>query len=93
MCNVRPSDLNNFSLGKIFSFCKKRQFNNKKYFHMNKTCQNDPRPPSRLKSKMKQIFLDDNNIPSNSNVCVHNVGYVYPISDTTLFVGKQIFQI
>ena len=34
-----------FSLGKISSFPKKRQFNNKKYIHTNKTCQNDPGPP------------------------------------------------
>ena len=37
-----------FSLGKISSFRKKQQFNNKKYFHMNKTCQNDPAPPLAL---------------------------------------------
>ena len=33
-----------FSHGKISSFRKKQQFNNKKHFHMNKTCQNDPGP-------------------------------------------------
>ena len=26
-----------------------QQFNNKKYFQMNRTCQNDPGPPSPLK--------------------------------------------
>ena len=53
-----------FSLGKISSFCKKWQFNNKKYVHMNKTCQNEPGPPSRL-NKEFLIFEDQplNNFP------------------------------
>ena len=45
-----------FSLCKISSFRKKRQLNNKKYFHMNKTCQNDPGPPpSHLKQNIPNI--------------------------------------
>ena len=44
-----------FSLCKISSFCKKRQFNNKKYFHMNKTCQNDPGLPPLALSVWKHV--------------------------------------
>ena len=51
-----------FSLGKISSFRKKRQFNNKKYIHMNKTCQNEPGPPSRLNKE----FLIFEDLPLNN---------------------------
>ena len=36
-----------FLSGKIVSFCKKRLFSDKKYFHISQTCKNDPGPPSR----------------------------------------------